>query len=131
MTRARPRCVLDASAVAAVLFREPGGERVLRVLPATGWAAPPLLPIEIANVARHKVRSRRMGRTDAEKLLATLDRWGIRRVDVGWRDAWDLASRHDLTLYDAAYLHLAASRDVPLITLDAELRVAAGSRALP
>ena len=131
MTRGRPRCVIDASAVAAVLFREPDGERVLRALPATGWVAPPLLPIEIANVARHKVRSRRLGRSDAEKLLATLDRWRIRRVDVAWRDAWDLAWRHDLTLYDATYLHLAVSRDVPLVTLDAGLRAAAGSRVLP
>lgn len=131
MKRARPRCVLDASVAVAVLFREPDAARVLRDLPSGGWIAPPLFPIEVANVARHKVRSEQVSETNAVKLLSELDRWRVRRIDVGWKDAWDLALRHDITLYDAAYLHLAVARDLPLFTLDAELRAAAGKRARP
>jgi predicted nucleic acid-binding protein len=45
------------------------------------------------------------------------------------RQAWDatlqLAHRHRLTLYDAAYLELAQRRGLPLATLDRDLRTAA------
>lgn len=45
------------------------------------------------------------------------------------RQAWGatakLASRHQLTLYDAAYLELARRRCLPLATLDRDLRAAA------
>ena len=36
-----------------------------------------------------------------------------------------LAERHRLTMYDAAYLELARRRGLPLASLDAELRRAA------
>ena len=46
-----------------------------------------------------------------------------------WVPAWgataNLATRHRLTLYDAAYLELARRRCLPLATLDHELRAAA------
>ena len=38
-----------------------------------------------------------------------------------------LAARHKLILYDAAYLELAQRRSLPLATLDRELRSAAGA----
>jgi predicted nucleic acid-binding protein len=129
--RTRAACVVDASAVLAVLFREPDFADVLEALPARGMIAPPLLSLEVANVARGKVQRRELSRADAEALLVTLDRWRIQRVDVAPRDAWDLAWAHDLTVYDAAYLHLSIAHRIPIVTLDAELRRAAGPRARP
>lgn len=41
-----------------------------------------------------------------------------------------LAERYRLTLYDSAYLELAQRLDLPLATLDQELRVAAGALGL-
>ncbi|HZY71671.1 MAG TPA: type II toxin-antitoxin system VapC family toxin, partial [Edaphobacter sp.] len=45
------------------------------------------------------------------------------------RQAWgatlQLAARHKLTVYDAAYLELAQRRGLPLATLDGALRTAA------
>lgn len=131
MTKSRARCVVDASAVLAVLFREPGFADVLAELPARGMIAPPLLPVEVANVARGKVRRGEVTRADAEALLASFDRWRVVRVDVRARDAWDVAFAHDLPVYDASYLQLALARRLPLFTLDAELRRAAGKRARP
>ncbi len=42
-----------------------------------------------------------------------------------------LADRHALTLYDAAYLELAQRLDLPLATLDADLRRAAKALDVP
>jgi predicted nucleic acid-binding protein len=48
--------------------------------------------------------------------------------------AWDatsqLAHRHRLSVYDAAYLELAIRRDVPLATLDSALRIAARAESV-
>jgi predicted nucleic acid-binding protein len=41
-----------------------------------------------------------------------------------------LAARHKLTLYDAAYLELAQRRGLPLAALDRELRSAAGAEGV-
>jgi predicted nucleic acid-binding protein len=40
-------------------------------------------------------------------------------------DVLALARKHRLTVYDAAYLELAARRDIPLATLDTKLEMAA------
>jgi predicted nucleic acid-binding protein len=42
-----------------------------------------------------------------------------------------LAERHGLTLYDAAYLELAQRLNLPLATLDADLRTAAKALDVP
>lgn len=42
-----------------------------------------------------------------------------------WRTTLRLATTHRLTVYDATYLELAIRRNLPLATLDRELRVAA------
>ena len=42
-----------------------------------------------------------------------------------WTTALCLSERFGLTLYDAAYLELAQRRDLPLATLDSDLRAAA------
>lgn len=128
----RHACVVDASAVVAILFREPGFANVLAAVPdGATLIAPPLLPMEVANVARVKVRRRELTRADAEAVLANLSRLRVRQLNVRWRSAWTLAWAHDLTVYDAAYLHVALARDARLLTLDGALHAAAGRRALP
>ena len=42
-----------------------------------------------------------------------------------WSAALHLAERHGLTVYDAAYLEIASRREIPLATLDRQLRTAA------
>jgi predicted nucleic acid-binding protein len=42
-----------------------------------------------------------------------------------WAAALRLAERYGLTVYDAAYLEIAARRKIPLATLDRQLREAA------
>ncbi len=44
-----------------------------------------------------------------------------------WTVVLQLADRFQLTLYDAAYLELAARRRLPLATLDRDLREAAAA----
>ncbi len=124
-------CVLDASAAAAVLFREPGAARVGSLLFGMDEVlVPPLFAYELANVARTKVLRRELGWDDAEVLLDDSARWPCRVTAVGWSEAWIQSRKHGLTVYDGAYLALAVSRRAGLLTLDVELARAAGRRAL-
>lgn len=66
--------------------------------------------------------------------LHVLDRLGLVRVELDRPQllfALDLAERHGLTAYDAAYLATAISADASLLTLDRDLAIAAGDRAVP
>jgi len=44
--------------------------------------------------------------------------------------ALSLCDKHGLTVYDASYLELALRRQLPLATLDSDLRRAAASEAI-
>ena len=78
------------------------------------------------------------GRHDAafpDATLADLALLPIRLDPETDQHAWGatarLAARHGLTLYDAACLELARGRDLPLASLDHELRAAALAEAVP
>ena len=47
-----------------------------------------------------------------------------------WSATLDLADRLRLTLYDAAYVELAARRALPLATLDGDMRAAGAALGL-
>lgn len=62
----------------------------------------------------------------SEQVATVLDSLGVlcpavRPSPEELRSATDLAARHELTLYDAAYAAVAASREAALATLDHEL----------
>ena len=58
--------------------------------------------------------------------LALLDITTDQQTDsYAWTDTLNLADHFRLTVYDAAYLELARRRELPLATLDQELRTAA------
>lgn len=116
------RVVLDASAVAAVLFGEDGSEDVLRRTENAELVAPRLLPYELANVAWKKASrapEQRKAILQALELLGGLD---VRILEVDPVEATGLALDLRITAYDATYVWLSRHLDAPLITLDERLR---------
>jgi predicted nucleic acid-binding protein len=116
-----PVRVADASALAAVLFLEPGAESIAERLDNAQLVAPRLLELEIANVCLTKVRRHH---ADRAKLLRGWDRF--RRLDVVFLDldpgrVMSVAEETGLTVYDASYLLLARDQGVDLVTLDRRL----------
>jgi len=112
--------VVDASAVAAVLFDEPEGAPVVASISGT-LLAPTLLRYEIASVCATKLQrepTRAKLIVSRYRLLANLD---IELAEPDWEMLPLLARQWALSAYDAAYLQLALSRKAPLITLDARL----------
>ena len=118
--------VVDASAVAALVFGEPEGTAVAARLEGHPVAAPTLLAYEIGSVCLKKVRRHPRRRRALLSALAMATRMAVEEVDVPMAEVVDLARATGLTVYDAAYLWLARALDVELVTLDERLRRAAG-----
>jgi len=118
--------VIDASALAALLFQEPGFERVATRLRAAAVHAPVLLKFELTNVALMKAR-RTPGLAPA--LFTMLAESIGQRSDILWHDvdAVDVAlvaKATGLSAYDASYLWLAGALGADLVTLDKKLAAA-------
>jgi predicted nucleic acid-binding protein len=122
---ATPVKVIDASALAALLFGEPEAENVAQALDGARLVAPGLLAFELANVCLVKCR-RHPGQRDS--LLAAFElrnRLEIEEIAVDHMDSLKLALLFGLTAYDASYLWLARHFAAELVTLDMELKRAA------
>jgi predicted nucleic acid-binding protein len=126
---------MDASAAIALVAREPQGQAVHALL--SKWntedrlvLVSPFFWLEVVNSLM-----RRHGWSGADTLAAIhrLDTYGLGTVEQDRAlviSALDVAERHDLTAYDAAYLALAIRLDARLLTLDRQLASAAGTRAI-
>ena len=117
------RLVVDASALASLVFQEPAGDAVRDRLEGATVYAPSLLRFELANTAWKKIRRHP---ADASKIIAALaialdDRSGLIWRDVDPADTVLLAQATGMTAYDASYLWLAASLGADLVTLDDRL----------
>lgn len=116
--------VIDASALAAIVFDEPEGDAVTDQIRGCNLIAPSLLRYEMANVCWVKLRRRPDERA---LLLEAFQMPGIapETLDVDHVAVVELAARTGLTTYDASYLWLANDLDVELVTLDRRLAAAA------
>ncbi|MGM0577655.1 MAG: type II toxin-antitoxin system VapC family toxin [Myxococcota bacterium] len=118
-------CVVDASALAALLFGEASGDDVARRLEGARLAAPGLLRYELASVCLKK-RARHPDLKDALfEALRLAEAMDIEIVDVSTTALVELAETSGLTAYDAAYLWLAQLFGGELMTLDRRLGAAA------
>jgi predicted nucleic acid-binding protein len=124
--------VLDSSATLAWIYDEETTEAIRALFDRVadeGAMVPALWRLEVANsltvaIRRHRIDAefRRAALAD----LALLDISTDQHTDgQAWSGTLHLADRYRLTVYDAAYLELAQRREVPLATLDKDLRAAA------
>jgi len=117
--------VVDASAIAAMLFDETTADKIAARLHGHRLFAPALLYTEFANTFLKKVRANSAKRDVFFAAFDRLDRMAITLVDVDVRAALALAEHHKLSAYDASYLWLASELGVELVTLDEKLEKAA------
>lgn len=117
--------VVDASALAAVVFGEPESEAMAARLRGAALHAPPILPFEMANVAWKKARRQPEFAGVYRAAIAEFLLLPIRMIHVDIEAALDLALEAQVTAYDAAYVVAARLLNVELVTLDKKLAEAA------
>lgn len=125
--------VLDSSLTMAFVLQDEATAETDKILDILGQGAkaftPSLWRWEVGNVLLMAERRKRITQAESHRHLNSLQSLPVESDDNAWREAWNatplLARKHQLTLYDAAYLELAIRRGVPLGTLDMDLRKAA------
>jgi predicted nucleic acid-binding protein len=130
--------VLDDSATAAWLHPEEVTPALVglfnEIADSYVWV-PNLWHLEIANIFHMRVLKGKYPARERDEYLAAVAKLRVRVNEdtslFAWQKTLELAKSHRLTLYDAAYLELAIRRDVPLATLDRDLRAAATREGVP
>lgn len=121
--------MIDGSALVALLADAgPAGSWVAASTAGAVLAAPQLALFEAANIFRRQALSGLLDQTQAtlahaDLVALPLQLWPYSTLADR---AWQL--RHNLTIYDACYVALAEVLDASMITLDARLANAPGSR---
>lgn len=122
-----PVKVVDASALAALLFGEPEGEMVAAQLDGARLIAPSLLGFELTNVCLIKARRHPAQLPALTAAFRRRGRLGVKEIVVDHDGALELARATGLTACDASYLWLARQLGVELVTLDQKLATAVSS----
>lgn len=120
--------VIDASALAAVVFGEPQREAVLEQINNAALVAPALVLFELTNVCLVKLR-RHPRLRESIRAFRLANRYAIDMRPVDHISVLDLAEATGLTAYDASYLWLARTLSAELLTLDEQLAKAAAALA--
>ena len=121
----RRALVVDASVVAAALFGEEQDALAAAMMQLSALMAPQLIDFEIGNVALKKRRSGNLSDDELRGALEDFVSLDLARYPVDLNATLELAQRHALSAYDAAYLWLAEAMRAPLLTFDEKLANAA------
>ena len=124
MWHTRSPVVVDCSVLVACLFGEPQAEDAQALIIGKALHAPTLLPFELSNVARSKLRAG-APRAAVEDAMQEFADQRFQLHPAPPLALLALADSFDLSAYDAAYLWLAAELQAPLVTFDRRLAAAA------
>lgn len=128
--------VLDASVTLGWCFQDEQQylTAIVSVMLTDGARAkvPGIWWFEVRNAALTGIRRQRVSIKDVERFLSQISNAPIDRTAVpDDRPILELALRHRLTFYDAAYLELAQRENIALATLDQALARAATAEGVP
>jgi len=116
-----PTKVVDACAVAALLFGEPEAQFVAEKLGDSHLVTPTLFYYELANICWKKIRRHPEKRDSLLEAHALVNRMEIEEAEVSIAEVLLLADQENLTVYDASYLWLSRRLGYELVTLDGDL----------
>ena len=120
--------IIDASAMGPLIIPDEANE-LITILPEVLGSDVALVPnhwrLEVANLARMAIRKNRLTEALLAKAFVALSAFQVildtQTDSRAWKDSLDLATRHNLTAYDAAYLELALRSSRAIITRDKSL----------
>ncbi|MBK0419924.1 type II toxin-antitoxin system VapC family toxin [Leucobacter sp. CSA1] len=122
--------VVDASAVAEILFGTEAGRRAAALIGQHELLAPQHLTAEVASVIRGWSLSQQVTDEQALRAFREFDALGIEQVPMMSMLPAVYSLRHNVSAYDAMYVVLARAAQCSLLTLDARLSASVPDCAL-
>ena len=123
--------VVDASAVAEILFGTEAGRRAALLIDGHALLAPQHLTAEVVSVVRGWSLSQQITDEQASRAFREFDALGVEQVPMMSMLPAVYALRRNISAYDAMYVVLARAARCSLLTLDARLAASAPDCALP
>lgn len=117
--------VVDASAVAEILFGTEAGRRAAALIEGHELLAPELLTAEVASVIRGWSLRGQITDEQALRGFGESCELGVEQMPMASMLPDIYALRHNISAYDAMYVVLARATQCRLLTLDARLAAAA------
>jgi len=100
-----------------------------RLVAGDSLVVPALWPLEVANALTVLRRRRKLTPDEARNAIEIIRELPVvidhEAAAIAFTRLVDLASKYELTIYDAAYIELAARRELPLASNDARMKQAA------
>lgn len=121
--------VIDSSSLAKYVNREPGWDAVSKKL-EEGCVSIELATKEVANALFKRVMKKELDTKVASSVLQDLLElrpFVVEAQEDLYRDAFAIAVRENITVYDALFIQLARSKDTTLVTSDGKQARAAES----
>lgn len=122
--------VVDASAVAEILFGTEPGPRAAAMIDGHELLAPQHLTAEVASVIRGWSLSHQITDEQALRAFREFDALDVEQVPITSMLPAVCALRHNISAYDAMYVVLARGAQCSLLTLDVRLAASAPDCAL-
>lgn len=120
------RCVIDASFVLSFLLPDEKNDQITAIFQnflqgKINFISHPLLPYEVLNSLKIAVLRKRLSADLAKQISVVFLRYHIQFQPIDFHAVFLLAEKYNLTFYDASYLYLSQSQNLPLLTLDKHL----------
>lgn len=124
---ANKKYIVDASFILSFLLPDEDHTEVDQVFNQYGvgdvnFLSTHLLPFEVLNGLKLAVVRKRINTKYAKERMKEFFNYNIKLVSVDFFKVFDLAQKHNLTVYDASYLYLSRVQKTQLLTADKALQ---------
>ncbi|MBN1646762.1 MAG: type II toxin-antitoxin system VapC family toxin [Spirochaetales bacterium] len=113
--------IVDASALLAILLREPKWREVAELIDINDIAAPESLPMEIGNSLSALVKRNILGVQLAGDVWSAYESIPVRLVKIPYEMAMKIAFTNRIYAYDAYVIAAAKQQRAGLVTLDRQM----------
>jgi predicted nucleic acid-binding protein len=113
--------VIDTSALIAVIANEPEKSRLISLTDGGLLIAPRSVYWEIGNAFSAMLKRGRISAEQVRAALQAFEEVPVRYVELGLKEALEIAERYDIYAYDAYLLAAALRYKSPLLSLDKQM----------
>ena len=115
--------VIDTSAIIAVIADEPEADIVLEYSQNATFVSPNVISFEIVNCLSRMLKKGRINdQSKMEELVNSFQKIPIKLFENNLQNIIQIVWKYKIYAYDAFYLDTAKSLNIPLLTLDKEMK---------
>ena len=113
--------IADASAIMAVIVKEPERDLVIQLTQNSVIVSPNMLSYEVANALTKMMKKKVIEKEHMINAFDYFKKIPIKNIEVNMENALEIAWEYKIYAYDACYLESAKRLSLPLLTFDGNM----------